>query len=650
MFRNFRRMHRGLMLALAVILASGGLEKVAPVCAEEPEFRVNTTTEGTQTPCHSGLNQAVAMDRQGNFVVVWEGNGPGDDAGVFAQRFNANGEPQGQEFRVNTTTDESQENAKVAMAGDGSLFAVSWHTYWPRLGCPNTVYCRVYDSSGTALTGEVEIITGMTLTTNLAIAMDQDGDFIVTYRYVPSHKAWHGFYAQRFNAQGQPVGVPIRIGTWRWTRGDAGGPVAMHPDGDFVIGWHREDNDSVLVQRYDSSGKKVGAEIEVASFATGPSAIGMDAVGNFVVAWKDTNLGSILYRLYNADGTPKGEVFSAAATDHPSMAMDRSGNFALAWQTRLKPDPDDPATWHWDVYAQRFDDGGAPRGDPFVVNTTAAEDQYYPSVATNADGQFVFAWCLFADPDPYDPDTWDWDVYARRYSVTPEPGVSVAPTSGLVTSEDGGTAEFAMVLDSEPAAEVTIGVSSGDTSEGTVSDFSLAFDSTNWAQPQTVTVTGVDDTEADGDIPYTIVLASVTSSDPNYNGLDPSDVSVTNLDNDGAQPECSLAIDDVSQKEGDGGPTIFTFTVTRSGDASGTVTVGFATADGTATLADNDYLPNVGTLVFSPNCTSQTIDVLVVGDPNREPHETFAVGLFEATGGATIADGQGIGTIRNDDH
>ena len=114
------------------------------------------------------------------------------------------------------------------------------------------------------------------------------------------------------------------------------------------------------------------------------------------------------------------------------------------------------------------------------------------------------------------------------------PGITVTPTSGLYTSEAGGTAVFTVVLNSAPTANVTIWLSSSDPLEGTVAPPSLTFTSSNWDQEQTVTVTGVDDALADGPIAYTIVTAAATSSDPNYNGVDADNVSVTNTDNETA--------------------------------------------------------------------------------------------------------------------
>lgn len=112
------------------------------------------------------------------------------------------------------------------------------------------------------------------------------------------------------------------------------------------------------------------------------------------------------------------------------------------------------------------------------------------------------------------------------------PHVTVTPTSGLVTSETGTTATFTMVLDVKPSGDVTIDLSSSDTTEGTVSPPSVTFTPLNWDQPQTVTVTGVDDNVPDGSIAYTIVTAAATSSDTHYDGVNPADVSVINADDD----------------------------------------------------------------------------------------------------------------------
>lgn len=112
-------------------------------------------------------------------------------------------------------------------------------------------------------------------------------------------------------------------------------------------------------------------------------------------------------------------------------------------------------------------------------------------------------------------------------------GLVVSPTSGLTTTEAGGTASFTIVLASVPAADVTIGLTSSDPTEGTVAPCSVTFTPATWNVPKSVTVTGVDDAVADGPVGYAAVTAAAVSSDPGYSGLDPSDVSVVNVDDDG---------------------------------------------------------------------------------------------------------------------
>lgn len=120
--------------------------------------------------------------------------------------------------------------------------------------------------------------------------------------------------------------------------------------------------------------------------------------------------------------------------------------------------------------------------------------------------------------------------WRRRHR--PPLDVTVTPTSGLVTTEAGATASFEVVLSQAPTASVTFAVASDDTTEGTVDASTLTFTTENWSTPQTVTITGVDDPDADGDRAYTILVGPASSSDSGYDGLDPADVSVTNLDDE----------------------------------------------------------------------------------------------------------------------
>ncbi len=119
-------------------------------------------------------------------------------------------------------------------------------------------------------------------------------------------------------------------------------------------------------------------------------------------------------------------------------------------------------------------------------------------------------------------------VYGQPSSA----GVRVSPSSNMNTSEAGATASFQVVLMTKPSAPVTIPLSVSDGTEGVLSQPSLTFDPSNWNVPQTVVVQGVDDAIVDGPIVYNVVLGIVSSADPLYQGINPSDATITNIDND----------------------------------------------------------------------------------------------------------------------
>ena len=111
-----------------------------------------------------------------------------------------------------------------------------------------------------------------------------------------------------------------------------------------------------------------------------------------------------------------------------------------------------------------------------------------------------------------------------------------------------------------------------------------------------------------------------------------------------------LSINDTAWTEGTAGTETFTFTVSLSAPAgAGGVTFDIATADGTATTADNDYVANsiTGALILEGNSTYQFY-VTVNGDTTAEADETFSVNVTNVTG-ATLGDGTGLGTIQDDD-
>ena len=110
----------------------------------------------------------------------------------------------------------------------------------------------------------------------------------------------------------------------------------------------------------------------------------------------------------------------------------------------------------------------------------------------------------------------------------------------------------------------------------------------------------------------------------------------------------AIAIRGTQQPEGtDATATDYVFTLTRFGDTSGSVTVDWATSDGTA-KAGRDYVPAAGQLHFAPDETQQQVAVAVYGDAETEAAEDFVVSIVDVAG-ATVAQRRALATILNDD-
>lgn len=110
----------------------------------------------------------------------------------------------------------------------------------------------------------------------------------------------------------------------------------------------------------------------------------------------------------------------------------------------------------------------------------------------------------------------------------------------------------------------------------------------------------------------------------------------------------TVSINDVNISEGNSGTTNLVFTVTLSATSAATVSVDYATADGTAQTSDNDYQSASGTVTFNPGEQTKTITVVIKGDQKTENDETVFVNLNNLVN-AAVADAQGMGTILNDD-
>ena len=219
------------------------------------------------------------------------------------------------------------------------------------------------------------------------------------------------------------------------------------------------------------------------------------------------------------------------------------------------------------------------------------------------------------------------DVVTVTVTDNDDAGVTVVPDTGLSVDE-GDTATYTVVLDSQPSGAVTVTAASADVAAVTVSPVSLTFTSTNWATAQTVTVTAEQDNDAD-DESVNVSHTAASSADAAYNGLAGDVVTVTVTDDNDAGvtvvPDTGLPVG-----EGDTG----TYTVVLDSQPSGAVTVTAASADvGAVTVS-----PVSLTFTSTNWATAQTVTVRAEQDADADD-ESVVVSHTAASAADAVYNG-----------
>ncbi len=267
---------------------------------------------------------------------------------------------------------------------------------------------------------------------------------------------------------------------------------------------------------------------------------------------------------------------------------------------------------------------------------------------------------LVADGNQTYPVTVGPATGAAEYAALPAQQVSVANADNdvagitvatsatpLLTSENGTTATFSVVLNTQPLTDIVIPVTSGNTAEGLVStggapaaSVSLTFTSVSWNAPQTVTVTGQDDLVPGDNASYTIAVGPPTSGDAPYLALGARAVSVLNIDNDVAAivvPQAGATL--VTSETG----TSATFTIFINQAPTTNVVIPVTSTDVTEGLVMGGSSPGIPTqsvnVTFTPVDWQTPQTITVVGQPDVvvDGNQTYSVTVGPATGDAAYA-------------
>lgn len=171
---------------------------------------------------------------------------------------------------------------------------------------------------------------------------------------------------------------------------------ATNANGRSVVVWtHQYSNTDtdVYAQRYDAAGNKLGGEIYVATSGRREDLpdVSIDASGDFVIAWRDQVSSSntnILAQRFSSTGVLRGSVINVASTtkneNAPSIASDANGNFVVAWTSEYD-------SFNDDLRARRYLDNGS-LASSFVVSNSSDYDESYADVAMAPDGRFAISY------------------------------------------------------------------------------------------------------------------------------------------------------------------------------------------------------------------------------------------------------------------
>ena len=227
------------------------------------------------------------------------------------------------------------------------------------------------------------------------------------------------------------------------------------------------------------------------------------------------------------------------------------------------------------------------------------------------------------------------------YSTEPStPTLSI--TGGSGTEGTNSSISFTVTLDEAATDTVTVDYATSDGTADADDDYTsttgtLTFDAGTTSK--TISVSIADDTEDESDETFTVTLSNPSGADLGTKTATGTIRNRTVV----VETTPSVSIAGGSGTEGD--DEEIDFTVTLDEAASGTVTVDYATADGSADAGD-DYTAKSGTLSFSAGETSKTISVSIEDDIENESDETFTVTLSNPSG-ADLGTSSATGTIRN---
>ncbi len=389
-------------------------------------FRINSDGGNTY---HA--DPKVSCTKNGQFIVTWEDQRQGN-SDIYCQRFDINGNPLGSNFKVNNDIGTSSQLLPDIAIGN-NIFVVTWSD---NQNGNYDIYAQMYNINASPIGQNFRVNTDFSIydQSESRIAFNTTGEFWIVWK---DHQNINSdIYLQRFYASGSPINNNIKVNDDIASSHQRCSWICQDGFGNYIVTWEDERNINCDIYglRFDSLGNTLGSNFRINDDLTNTdqyyTSIASDFIGDFIVTWTDGRNGNydIYAQQYSSSGFPVGNNFrvsddtNQSAQWYPIVSCDSIGNSAIVWM--------DYRNNNYDIYGQLYNAQANPIGSNFLVNDNTNSSQLYPFIARNRIGNFVVVWM--------DNRNNNYDIYAQRYDNQGNMlGINFKVNDDITTSSQG---------------------------------------------------------------------------------------------------------------------------------------------------------------------------------------------------------------------